>query len=206
MRIKTKQKTIQGCACVWTVYREISLVFKRMKIYSMSIIIRNVQIKTILIILKFTRNGKNPKFENQLCWWAAERQAQSLPPTLLPQVEIDTSPRGRFGNICITDAFVLFFCCCLVFRAAPVAYGSSPARGRIRATGATLRHSHTKAGSKPHLRPTPWLMATHDPLTHWVRPGIEPAPSRTLLGLFLLHHNGQLPAFTLRLSHLTFRN
>ena len=47
----------------------------------------------------------------------------------------------------------IFFC--LVFRATPMAYGSSQARGRIRATAAGLRHSHSHAGSEPCLGPTP---------------------------------------------------
>ena len=47
-----------------------------------------------------------------------------------------------------------------------MAYGGSQARGRIGATAARLHHSHSKAGS----------------LTHWVRPGIEPATSWFLVG------------------------
>ena len=42
----------------------------------------------------------------------------------------------------------LFF---LFFKAASVAYGSSWARGRIRAAAANLCHSHSNTGSKPHL-------------------------------------------------------
>ena len=51
----------------------------------------------------------------------------------------------------------------LVFRASPVAYGGSQARGLIGTTAASLRHSHSKAGSKPRLWPTPQLTATPDP-------------------------------------------
>ena len=36
----------------------------------------------------------------------------------------------------------------LLFRAAPKAYGSSQARGRIGAIAACLRHSHSNAGSE----------------------------------------------------------
>ena len=54
----------------------------------------------------------------------------------------------------------------LLFRAAPVAYGGSQARGWIRAIAAGLRQSHSSAGT----------------LTHWARPGIEPSPSRILVG------------------------
>ena len=44
------------------------------------------------------------------------------------------------------------------FRAAPMAFGGSQARGQIRAVAAGLYHSHSNSGS----------------LTHWPRPGIEP--------------------------------
>ena len=46
---------------------------------------------------------------------------------------------------CVFYLFVLF-CFCL-FRAAPMAYGSSQARGRIGAVAARLRHSHNNTGS-----------------------------------------------------------
>ena len=50
----------------------------------------------------------------------------------------------------------------LHFRAAPVAYGRSQARGPVGAAGAGLHHSHSNARSKPCLQPTPQLMATPD--------------------------------------------
>ena len=50
-----------------------------------------------------------------------------------------------------------------LFRAAPVAYGSSWARGQIGAAVAGLCHSHDNAGSKLHLRPTLQLVAMPDP-------------------------------------------
>ena len=58
--------------------------------------------------------------------------------------------------------YIFFFC---LFRAAPMAYGGSQARGRIRTTAAGLRdsHGHSNAGSEPCLQPTPQLMATLDP-------------------------------------------
>ena len=51
----------------------------------------------------------------------------------------------------------------LLFRATLVAYGVSQARGQIGATDASLRHSHSKAGSKGALEPTPQRRATPDP-------------------------------------------
>ena len=79
--------------------------------------------------------------------------------------------------------WVCLFCFCL-FRAAPTAYGSSQARGRIRAgyscqpipqpqqhqiwaTFLTYTTAHHKAGFT----------------SHWARPGIEPMSSWVLVGL-----------------------
>ena len=47
-----------------------------------------------------------------------------------------------------------------IFRDTPTAYGASQAKGRIRAVVAGLYHSHSNTGFKPHLQPTPQLMAT----------------------------------------------
>ena len=58
--------------------------------------------------------------------------------------------------------FILFT---LLFRASPTAYGNSQARGQVQATAAGLHHSHSNAGSKPCLQPTPELTAAADTLT-----------------------------------------
>ena len=49
------------------------------------------------------------------------------------------------------------------FRATPVAYGGSQARGLIRAIAPSLRQSHSNARSKLRVQPTPQLTATPDP-------------------------------------------
>ena len=83
----------------------------------------------------------------------------------------------------------------LVFRATCAAYGSyqarrsnrsyscqstpQPQKCRIRAASATCTAAHGNAGS----------------LTHWARPGIEPASSWILVGLFPLSHNGNSTNF-----------
>ena len=54
--------------------------------------------------------------------------------------------------------FLVFF-----FRAAPMAYGVSPARDGIGAVAARLPHSRSNAGSEPHLQPIPQLTAMPDP-------------------------------------------
>ena len=82
------------------------------------------------------------------------------------------------GYIDVSYLFI-FISTFLLFRATPLASGSSQAKGWIRATAASLHHSH--AGSEPSLQPTPQLMATPDP-PPWVRPGIEPASSWILVG------------------------
>ena len=61
-----------------------------------------------------------------------------------------TSWRHRGG-------FFYFF---LLFRATPVAYGGSQAKGQIRAVATGLPQSHSNEGSEPRLRQ---LMATPDP-------------------------------------------
>ena len=56
--------------------------------------------------------------------------------------------------------FALFTFFFLLFRAVPVAYGGSQARGGI---VAGRHHSYSNARSEPYLRPTPQLTATPDP-------------------------------------------
>ena len=53
------------------------------------------------------------------------------------------------------------------FRAAPVAYGSSQARGPIRATAVGLHHSHSNKGSKRSLRPTAQVGPTAELSATW---------------------------------------
>ena len=57
----------------------------------------------------------------------------------------------------------IYVCLFAIYWAAPMVYGGSQARGRIGAVAAGLGQSHSNAGSKPRLQPTPQLMATPDP-------------------------------------------
>ena len=50
--------------------------------------------------------------------------------------------------------FFSFFVFCL-FRATPMAYGGSQARGPIKASAAGLCNSHSNVGSEPHLQAIP---------------------------------------------------
>ena len=58
---------------------------------------------------------------------------------------------------------VCLFVCFLLLRTTLSAYGGFQARGPIGAVASGLHHSHSNAGSKPYLQPTPHLMATPDP-------------------------------------------
>ena len=66
-------------------------------------------------------------------------------------------------NQLLNTLFLKIFNLFLLFRATPMAYGSSRARGLIEATAASLRQSHSNTSSEPNLQPTPQLTATPDP-------------------------------------------
>ena len=75
------------------------------------------------------------------------------------------------------EVLLVFVAVVCFFRAVPAAYGSQ-ARGPIGAVAASLRHSHSSARSKLHLQLWVTYTTAHDnagSLTHWERPGIEPA-------------------------------
>ena len=83
--------------------------------------------------------------------------------------------------------FFFFFVFCL-FRAAPMAYGVSQARGLIGAAAASLHHSHTRSESPSATYTTAHGNARS--LTHWWRPGIEPATSWFLVRINSMRHDG----------------
>ena len=63
----------------------------------------------------------------------------------------------REGEKCVWTASFVF-----LFRATPVAHGSSWARSLIRAAAASLYHSYSNARSEPHLGPTEQLATMPD--------------------------------------------
>ena len=64
----------------------------------------------------------------------------------------------------LREYYYYYYYCLFAFsRAAPAAYGGSPARGLIRAVDISLDPSHSNVASEPRLRPTPQLMATLGP-------------------------------------------
>ena len=57
-----------------------------------------------------------------------------------------------FGPKAYSDfIYFYFYFYLLLFRATPVAYGNSQARGQIEATAAGLHQSKSNVASKPHL-------------------------------------------------------
>ena len=67
----------------------------------------------------------------------------------------------------------LSFC---LFRAAPTAYGGSQVGDLIGAVAASLRQSHSNAGSELRPQPTPQLTATPDPQPTGQGQGSNPQP------------------------------
>ena len=86
--------------------------------------------------------------------------------------------------ICLLMDVMLGFFVCLfwfgfvfcLFGTTPTAYGGSQARGPIGAVAAGLCQSHSNARSEPCLTYTT-VHGNARSLTHWMRPGIEPATS-----------------------------
>ena len=67
--------------------------------------------------------------------------------------------------------FIYLFCLC---RTAPMAHGTSQARGQIRAIIAGLCHSYSNNGSKLHLQPTP-----QSSRQHWILHPLRKARDQT---------------------------
>ena len=63
----------------------------------------------------------------------------------------DTWPRNLACLGCRQKQFYLFICLFCLFRATPMAYGGSQARGLIGAVAIGLHHSHSDIGSEPCL-------------------------------------------------------
>ena len=72
---------------------------------------------------------------------------------------------GQFltTNLSNLSIYIFLLLLLFLFRAAPVAYGVSQARGQIGAVAAGLYHSHSNVRSKLRLRPIPQLTAMPDP-------------------------------------------
>ena len=102
--------------------------------------------------------------------------------------------QNRNLSIFSLHSFLYFY----LLRATPTAYGSSQARGLIGAVAAGLHHSHSNVRSKPHLRPTPQLMARPDfESTEWGQ-GSNLRPHGCWSDWFALSHDGDSYLFILK--------
>ena len=102
---------------------------------------------------------------NNQCWdFPVAQQVKDLVLSL-QQLSYSTllSPARAQGLAHRRHSINIVLFVCLLFRAVPMAYGSSQARGRIRPIAADLHHSHSSVGSEPCLQPTPQLLAMPDP-------------------------------------------
>ena len=86
--------------------------------------------------------------------------------------------------------FFYFYFFFLLFRATPVAQGGPQAKDPIRATAASLHHSHSNARPELHLRPTPQLTATPDPKPTERGQGSNLQPHGSQSDSFLLSQDG----------------
>ena len=78
---------------------------------------------------------------------AQEKAGDSVGPFELLEGRNEEDPNSPYLEIYIVFLLSFFF----FFRATPMAYGGSQARGLIRAAAASLYHSHSNLGSEPHL-------------------------------------------------------
>ena len=80
-------------------------------------------------------------------------------------------------NLARSWAVLFLFVCFLSFRATPAAYGGSQARGWIWAVAASLHQSHSNVVSELSSMTYTTAHSNTGSVTHWARPGIEPATS-----------------------------
>ena len=104
----------------------------------------------------------NPIGKIPFSYWSCRiREAEILKRVQGPTAHTNSEDRIQ-NSAFLPNLHLSFFF--FLFWATPKAYiWRFQARGQIGATAASLHHSHSKAGSKPSLQPTPQLMAMPDP-------------------------------------------
>ena len=78
---------------------------------------------------------------------------------------METPESFKYVYVCIY-IYIFFFPLYLslsLFKATPMAYGGSQARGPMGAIATSLRQSHSNWESEPSLQPIPQLTSTPDP-------------------------------------------
>ena len=130
-----------------------------------------------------------------LTFFSGPHNHQEIPPRnfIHPKVLFLNSPLALFHSsfpsqppqkcpwVSNISYFILFYFILLIFRATTTTYGSSQARGWIRAAAASLHPSHSNLGSKPAYTTAHGNARS---LTHWLRLGKEQVSSWMLVGFF----------------------
>ena len=80
-----------------------------------------------------------------------------------------------------------------LFRAVLAAHGGSQARGRMGAVATSLHHSSRQLGIQAASSTYISAHGIDESLTHWARPGIEPASSWILVGFVTAQPPRELP-------------
>ena len=115
------------------------------------------------------------------------QQSQNGVTYINPQVS-----RPRLNYIFSSPRNGIFFFFAFFLGLHPQIYGSSQARSRIRAVAAGLRHSHRQRQIRDESATYTTVHCNMGSLTHWARPGIEPASSWLLVKFIFAAWNGIL--------------
>ena len=95
----------------------------------------------------------------------SKRQEGFIIVSFLKQILEEREIRGLLPGFGLNKQYILFIFIFifLLLKAIPAVYGSSQARGKIRAAAAGLHHSHSNARFELRLQPTRQLTAMLDP-------------------------------------------
>ena len=116
----------------------------------------------------------NTRCPNPLGWAGNQTLPQCSRDTADPIAPVRTHSDNSFVVVGLfLFCFVLFYF--LLFRAIPMVYRSSQARGGTGAAS-SQHHSHSNKGSEPRLPPTPQLTATPEPPATEQSQGSNPHP------------------------------
>ena len=109
-----------------------------------------------------------------------------------------TMLKNSIGTMLVTsifknDIWILWNPTPFLFFYGPHPYGSTQTRGQMGAAAAGRCRSHSNGRPEPYLRPTPQLSSALAPLTHWARPGTEPASSWILVRIITTEPKQEFP-------------
>ena len=125
-----------------------------------------------------------------MCWTVAKHNAteENLRRRQKLQCTEWKKKRNWFHCVCVCV-------CVFLFRAIPVAYGGSQARGQIRAVAASLQPQPQQCGIRATSTTCTTAHGNTGSLTHWASPGIEPASSWMLVGFVSAEPWQELPLY-----------